>query len=83
MSNEKIPQTDSISELARFWDEHDLTEFEDELHEVRVPVFERGTVVRVHLRVEEAEALKKMAESRGVDSADLIRQWVVERVEAS
>ena len=30
----KIPHTDSIAELARFWDTHDLTDFEDELEEV-------------------------------------------------
>ena len=34
----KIPRLDSITELARFWDTHDLTDFEDELEEVK----ERG-----------------------------------------
>ena len=29
----KIPKTDSVTELARFWDAHDLTEFESELEE--------------------------------------------------
>ncbi len=83
MSNEKIPQTDSIQELARFWDAHDLTDFEEKLEEVSQPVFERDTVVRIHLRAEEAEAIRRMAESKGVDYADLIRQWVVEKVETS
>jgi hypothetical protein len=36
-----MPQTDSIQELARFWDTHDLTDFEDQLEEVSEPVFER------------------------------------------
>jgi hypothetical protein len=31
MSTDKLPRTDSIQELARFWDTHDLTEFEDDL----------------------------------------------------
>ena len=26
----RIPQTDSIEALAKFWDTHDLTDFEDE-----------------------------------------------------
>ena len=26
-----IPQTDSIQELAQFWDTHDLTDFEGQL----------------------------------------------------
>lgn len=38
-----IPQTDSIQELAHFWDMHDLTDFEGELEEVSEPVFKRQT----------------------------------------
>ena len=34
MKKTKIPKTDSIQELARFWDTHDLTDFEGELVEV-------------------------------------------------
>jgi hypothetical protein len=40
MNTPKIPKTDSIQELAKFWDTHDLTDFEDELVEVTEPVFE-------------------------------------------
>ncbi len=36
-----LPETDSIEELALFWDSHDVTEFEGQLEEVREPVFER------------------------------------------
>ena len=49
MNHTDIPQTDSIQELAHFWDTHDLTDFEDELEEVSVPVFERKTMVIVRL----------------------------------
>lgn len=37
----KIPATDSIQDLAKFWDKHDLTDFENLLEEIREPVFER------------------------------------------
>ncbi len=39
MKGNKIPQTDSIQELADFWDTHDLTDFDAELEEVDEPVF--------------------------------------------
>lgn len=39
MSTSKLPQTDSITELAQFWDEHDLTDYEDELEEVESTIF--------------------------------------------
>ena len=45
MSTDKILQTDSIQQLAEFWDAHDLTDFEEGLEEVTEPVFERETVV--------------------------------------
>jgi len=34
-------RTASIKELAEFWDTHDLTDFEDQLEEVKGPVFVR------------------------------------------
>ena len=40
MNNPRIPETDSIQEMAHFWDTHDLTDFEDELEEVCDQVFE-------------------------------------------
>jgi hypothetical protein len=41
MSKPKIPSTDSVEELAQFWDTHDATDFEDEVEEVTEPVFVR------------------------------------------
>ena len=80
----KIPQTDSVAELARFWDTHDLTEFEGELEEVKTPVFERGSgnVLRVTLPPTEAAALHRAAASRGVEDAELVREWLSEKLHA-
>lgn len=82
MNAARIPQTDSIEELARFWDTHDVTDFEGQLEEVVEPVFEREAVVSVRLPCKEAETLKELAHSKGLHDADLIRQWVLERVHA-
>lgn len=81
MKKQKLPQTDSIEELAHFWDTHDLTEFEDDLEEVVGSVFERETAVTIRLLPEEAQAVKKLAESRGVPDTDLIHQWVREKLQ--
>ena len=80
MSINELPQTDSIEELARFWDSHDLTDFEDDLEEVNDPVFKRETVVKIHLSPEDAEALKRLAEAKGIPFEDLIREWIREKV---
>jgi hypothetical protein len=78
----KIPETDSIRELAEFWDTHDVTEFADELVEVAEPVFApRPTKgVTVPLSASELKGLRDLAASRGVDEAVLIRTWVQEKL---
>ena len=85
MKSLKLPHIDSIEELARFWDTHDLTEFEDELEEVLEPVFERkpGAVISLHLHPQEAEAVKRVAQARGVEEATLLREWVLEKLHDS
>ena len=80
MKTEALPQTDSIQELAQFWDTHDLADFEDALEEVTKPVFERRTVIALDLESAEAEAVKKLAESKGVADAELIRGWIREKI---
>jgi predicted DNA binding CopG/RHH family protein len=83
MNKPKLPQTDSIEELARFWDTHDLTQFEDDLEEVGEPIFERETTVTIRLQPEEAEAVKEMAASQGIPDTDLIYRWVREKLQTA
>jgi hypothetical protein len=77
-----IPRTDSIGELAAFWDSHDVTEFSDELEEVSEPVFARGPLrgVTVPLTPEEMKALRDIASAQGVDQTALVRAWVREKL---
>lgn len=83
MSNRRLPQTDSIHELAQSWDTHDVTEFEDQLEEVGERVFERDTKITVDLAADDADAVRAMAKSRGVGDAELIREWVRDRLHAT
>jgi predicted DNA binding CopG/RHH family protein len=85
MKSLKLPQIDSIEELARFWDTHDLTEFEEALEEVTKPVFERNsdTVIPLHLQPRELEAVKRVAQARGVAEAVLVHEWVLEKLHTS
>jgi predicted DNA binding CopG/RHH family protein len=84
MSRQKIPQSDSIQELAAFWDTHDLTEFEGELEVVGGTMFERqAELVAVPLRPAEVEAVKRIADSKGIGYDALIREWVIEKLHTS
>jgi len=80
MKKSKLPKTDSIQELADFWDNHDLTDFEDELEELAEPVFVRGAAIKVLLESGEVEAVEQMARAKGVSREELIRGWVLQKL---
>ncbi len=80
MSTNHLPRTDSIQQLAQFWDTHDVTDFEDELEEVTESVFGRDETVLVHLTPEDAVVVKEIAKAKGLNDAELIREWVIEKV---
>lgn len=75
-------ETDSIEELGKFWDTHDLTDFDEDLEEVRERVFVRtkGTLLRIEFQLTEVQHLKKIARSKGVKDTTLLRQWILERL---
>lgn len=83
MIMQKLPQTDSISELAHFWDTHDVTDFDELLEEVTEPVFIRGKDIRIHLKQDEIASLEKLAGERGLEYEKLIREWVLEKLHAA
>ena len=79
MRPKKIPETDSIRELAEFWDTHDLTDFENELEEVHEPVFQPG--VTVQLTPRDAKVVNAIAKAHGISPRALIHEWVSEHIE--
>ncbi len=83
MSTPRLPKTDSIQELAAFWDAHDVTEFEAELEVVDQRVFERDREITIRLPADDANAVHAMARSRGIGDSELIREWVLNRLHAT
>jgi hypothetical protein len=77
----KLPTTDSIQELAEFWQAHDMTDAADELIEVASPFNRSGeAAVAVPLTPAERQALRKLASAKGVPEASLLHEWVAERL---
>ena len=75
-----LPKTDSIAELAAFWDSHDVTQYEGELVEVASPFARRGEAVAVPLSKAEHDAVRRIASSRGLPEGDLLHEWVKEKL---
>ena len=81
MTPQRIPVTDSISEMAAFWSTHDLTDFENELEVVEETVFAKRAVGQdlvLHLNPEEAVTVQEAARARGIDEATVVREWIRE-----
>ncbi len=81
MSSKNIPKTDSIQELAQFWDNNDLTEFDDQLQEVSEPIFVREKPMEIHLSLssEETKMVENIAKSKGVGISKLVHDWIIEK----
>jgi hypothetical protein len=83
MSKATIPNTDSIKELAEFFDSHRFEDYEDQLEEVAQPVFARRDSIQVTLESGQVESLERMAAARGVSKEDLAKEWLVQRLATS
>lgn len=83
MTTTRLPSTDSIDELARFWDKNDLTDFEDQLVEAPAGTFGGQTELSVTLAPEELHAIRAQAEASGLTETELIRTWILERLNAA
>ena len=53
----KIPEFDTLQEMAEFWDTHEINDFEDQLIEVQEPVFEnlQSRVITLQLDAEHSK----------------------------
>ena len=71
-----IPSSDNIQELAEFWQTHDSTDYLDLMVEVPGPLLVRKKAVKVPLKSAEAKTLQKMAEPKGLSTAELVHTWV-------
>lgn len=78
-----LPDTDSITALAEFWQTHDLTYFEEALVEVTEPVFERAEQLSVNLPATDVAALHAIARQERISAAVLVSRWIQERLHAA
>ncbi len=81
----KLPNFDkmNLEETARFWDTHNVTDYENETEDVDV-VFEldkprtESLVLRIQKNIK--EKLEKVARSKGLNISTLARMWLMEKL---
>jgi len=81
----KLPDMTNWSneQIAEFWATHSASDFEDELEEIEIhvnaPIKEQVTF---RLDGKDIQAIKRMAEKKGIGHTTLIRMWVKEKLES-
>ncbi len=80
----RIPKFKTYGEEARFWDTHDITDFEDETEDVEI-VFElnkpRGETIVLRVQKQVKDNLDKFARSLGLNLSTLARMWLMEKLQ--
>lgn len=76
MKKVRIPRTDSIEELAKFFETHDTTEIEDEVHEVTGPICLPRNSILIQLEPRQAAAIKRLAKAEGISEEQLVQRWI-------
>jgi hypothetical protein len=75
-----ISGASSYREIGKFWDEHDLSDYWDQTHEVEMTVDIDSSTIYFPVEKSLAEKLRMEAENRGVSPATLLNTWVHEHV---
>lgn len=82
----RIPNFTNYAQEAKFWDTHNVTDFEDETKDVDI-VFElnkpRDETLIVRLQKDFKEKLEKTARSKGLNVSTLARMWLMEKLQTS
>lgn len=78
-----IPEFDTLQEMAEFWDTHDITDFENQLVEVKEPIFKnlRSRIISVTLDADHYEMLQNIAVHENQDTISLVRRWLTQLIE--
>ncbi len=77
---EKLPEFESVDEEVEFWENHDVTDFLDELEDLNDVEYKQGKdrVVSVRLPQGLVGKLKAYAKSQDIPYTTLIRRWIVD-----
>ncbi len=82
MKNDKtaISKADSYRVIGEFWDDHDLSNFEQETQSAEFDVDLRRSGVYVPLDKKLAEQLRSAADAFGVSPEALLNRWLREKI---
>jgi predicted DNA binding CopG/RHH family protein len=78
--SKKIPNFKNEEEEIKFWDEHSLSEFDNDLEEVKVECIRDNDILPVRLDHDDIQHIKNLAKKKGLTQGTLARLWIKERL---
>ena len=81
MSENKMPEFESVEELAEFFDNHDISEYMDEMPEVHfdVDIQRRSFLVSVDKQL--MKRLAEVAKAQHTSTEQLVNAWLEEKAD--
>ena len=82
----KIPEFKSRAEEAHFWDTHDITDYWDEMEDVKIEFLDepkREETITVRVQPKLKERLETTARNYGINLSTLARMWLIEKLRES
>ena len=74
-----IPEFETLSEIAEFWDEHSTADFEHVTHEVHFELSLTPESVPIKLVPELAQRIRTIARGQGISIETLVNVWLTEK----
>jgi hypothetical protein len=82
----KIPKFKNYEEEAKFWDTHNITDFDEETENINI-LFEldkpRNETLIVRIQKDFKDKLEEVARSKGLNMSTLARMWLIEKLQTS
>ena len=80
----KIPTFKTLAEEARFWDNHNITDYWDEMEEVKlefIPRQKKEQSVTIRLEPELKKRLDQVARKNNLTISTITRLWLIEKLQ--
>ena len=82
-TKDPIPEFATREEAAEFWDTHDFEDYWDELEPANVSASPGlASSIQITLDGKSLTQIYQYADAKGVDAETLIRQWIIDGLQA-
>ena len=80
----RIPKFKTYEEEAKWWETHNLVDYQDEFRTVKVR-FAKNLSEGIHVRLDSntLEKLRREANQKGIGPTTLVRMWVMEQLRSA